>query len=69
MMVRITERVGKKINVDRRGWYQTKVNEIAHFFVQRIKEDVVAVEKIESNKYEELEVLTNESSLICSCVE
>ena len=57
MTEQIIERIGRKINKDVQGWYQTKVNEIAHFIVRKIKEDTVALKKIESHKQEELEVL------------
>ncbi len=53
----IIERIGRKINNDVLGWYQTKVNEMAHFIVKKIKEDTAALKRIESNKQEELEVL------------
>ena len=57
MIERITERISRKINKDVQGWYQTKVNEMAHFIVRKIKEDTAALKKIESHKQEELEVL------------
>jgi len=57
MTERIIEHIGKKINNDIQGWYQAKVNEMAHFIVRKIKEDTAALKKIESHKQEELEVL------------
>lgn len=57
MTERIIESIGKKVNSDIKGWYQAKVNEIAHFIVRKIKEDTAALKKIESHKQEELEVL------------
>lgn len=57
MTERIIESIGRKINNDIQGWYQTKVNEMAHFIVRKIKEDTAALKRIESNKQEELEVL------------
>jgi hypothetical protein len=56
MTERIIERIGRKINNDVLGWYQAKVNEMAHFIVKKIKEDTAALKRIESNKHEELEV-------------
>lgn len=53
----IVERISRKINKDVQGWYQAKVNEMAHFIVKKIKEDTAALRKIESNKEEGLEVL------------
>ncbi len=57
MTERIIERVSRKINKDVQEWYQVKVNEMAHFIVRKIKEDTAALNRIESNKHEELEVL------------
>ena len=57
MTERIIERIGRKINNDVLVWYQTKVSEMAHFIVKKIKEDTAALKRIESNKQEELEVL------------
>ena len=57
MTERIIESIGKKVNSDIKGWYQARVNEIAHFIVRKIKEDTAALKKIEYHKQEELEVL------------
>ncbi len=57
MTERIIEHIGRKTNNDVLGWYQTKVSEMAHFIVRKIKEDTVALKKIESHKQEESEVL------------
>ena len=57
MIERILERISRKTNKDVQGWYQTKVSEMAHFIVRKIKEDTGALKKIESHKQEELEVL------------
>lgn len=56
MTERIIERISRKTNNDVLGWYQTKVSEMAHFIVRKIKEDTAALKIIESNKHEELEV-------------
>jgi len=57
MTERIIEWISRKTNKDVQGWYQAKVNEMAHFIVKKIKEDTAALKRIESNKQEELEVL------------
>ena len=56
MTERIVERISRRKNDDILGWYQTKVNAMAHFLIRRIKEDTSALKVIESKEYEELEV-------------
>ena len=57
MTERIVERIGRRVNTNVQPWYRAKVNELAHFLVKRIKEDIGILEKIESNECEKAEVL------------
>ena len=56
MIDRIIESVNGMVNKDTKGWYQTKVTEMAHFLVRRIKEDNTALKTIESVKCKKMEV-------------
>ena len=56
MTDRIIESVNGMVNKDTKGWYQTRVTEMAHFLIKRIKEDNAALRTIESVKCEKMEV-------------
>ena len=56
MIDRIIESVNGRVNEDTEDWYQTKVSEMAHFLVRKIREDNAALKTIESVKCERLEV-------------
>ena len=57
MTDRIIESVNGMVNKDTKGWYQTRVTEMAHFLIKRIKEDNTALRTIESVKCERVEVI------------
>ncbi len=58
MTERIVESIGsRKMSADIQPWYRAKVNELAFFFVERIKKDSGFLERIESVECEKSEVL------------
>ena len=56
MIDRIIESVNGRVNKDAGDWYQTKVSEMAHFLVRRIREDSAVLKTIEFVKDKKLEV-------------